>query len=105
MPTYLYKITPTRLEMVIEATPHETEIVGRHFAYLKNLHAQGVVLLVGRTTNTDASTFGIVIFTAANDEAAQGIMQNDPAVQHGVMKAELYPYRVALLSTTPEKFL
>lgn len=106
MPTYLYKITPARLGMVTEApTPQETEIVSKHFAYLKSLRDNGTLLLAGRTSNSDSATFGISIFNAENDEAAQAIMQNDPAVQHGVMIAELYPYRMALLSTTPEKFL
>ncbi|MEI9864208.1 MAG: hypothetical protein WDN00_06575 [Limisphaerales bacterium] len=39
-----------------------------------------------------------MIFEAATEPAAVALMQNDPAVKQGVMKAELFPYRVALWS-------
>lgn len=50
-----------------------------------------------RILNTDASAFGIVIFEAADETAARAIVGNDPAVKQGVMRAELYPYRIALM--------
>jgi uncharacterized protein YciI len=56
-----------------------------------------VVILAGRTLNADESSFGIVIFRAASGEEAQAVMKADPAVQQGVMQAELFPYRVALM--------
>jgi uncharacterized protein len=98
MPEYLYKIQPTRLEMLTEgSTEREAEIVSQHFQYLSDLTDQGVVIMVGRTQNNDASTFGIVIFEAEDEDAARQIMNNDPAVQNGVMRAELYLYKVALM--------
>lgn len=96
MAQYLYKIQPTRIEMLKEATPEEDEIVSAHFQYLKNLNEQGVVLLAGRTLNTDETTFGIIIFEAEDDAAAQELMNNDPAVKNNIFRAELYPYRIAL---------
>ncbi|MBA3534190.1 MAG: hypothetical protein H0T73_19895 [Ardenticatenales bacterium] len=66
-------------------------------ADLTRLTEEGVVVLAGRTLHTDASSFGIVIFRAANDDAAQQLMQGDPAVQKSVMRAELFPYRIALM--------
>jgi hypothetical protein len=47
--------------------------------------------------SNDESTFGIAIFEAENEEVARTIMENDPAVAGGVMRATLYPYRVALM--------
>jgi uncharacterized protein YciI len=95
---YLYRIQPTRLAMVTEGpTPREAEIVSAHFAYLKQLTADGVMILVGRTLNDDESTFGIAVFKAETEEAARAIMQGDPAVANGVMRAELFPYRIALI--------
>jgi uncharacterized protein YciI len=82
-------------------TPHEAEIVSQHFAYLQNLTRQGIVYLAGRTLNTDPSSFGIIIFQAESDESARAIMENDPAVRLGVMRAELFPYRIALWSSPP----
>ena len=94
---YLYRIQPWRPEMLIHGpTPEEAEIVSQHFAYLKQLAEQGVVVLAGRTLNTDASSFGIVILQADSEEAARNVMQHDPAVQRQVMRAELFPYRIAL---------
>lgn len=98
MNEYLYLIRPTRLEMLIDSTPEEDAIVGQHFMWLKQLAEQGTVLLAGRTLNTDATTFGIVIFRAESDAAAHELMRDDPAVRQAVMRAELYPYPVALLS-------
>lgn len=95
---YLYKIQPTRPAMLVDGpTERESEIVTQHFDYLNELLAAGTLILAGRTQNTDESSFGIVIFRVASDEEAQKIMEDDPAVQQGVMRAELFPYRVALI--------
>ena len=93
---WLSMAKPTRLEMLIESTPEEDEIIDQHFAYLQDLTKKGVVILVGRTLNTDATSFGLTIFEAEDETAAREIMENDPAVKSGIMAATLYPYRVAL---------
>src|SRR6185436_3735772 len=96
-PQFIYVLKPTRLEMLTEATPEEVETVSRHFAYFQDLTAKGVMILMGRTQNNDATTFGIAVFEAEDESAARRIMENDPAVRGGVMTATLYPYRIALL--------
>lgn len=97
---FLYKIQPVRPEMLTDGpTPEEGQIVSEHFNYLKKLTDAGVVFMAGRTLNTDHSSFGMIIFVASSEEEARKIMQNDPAVKQRVMRAELYPYRVALLGT------
>src|SRR5262245_40970351 len=99
MPQFLYRIQPTRPAMLTEGlTRREEEIISQHFAYVKDLAERGVMILVGRTQTTDASTFGIAIFNADSEQAARAIMNDDPAVKHGVMSATLFPYRVALIS-------
>jgi len=99
MSTYLYRIQTVRPAMLTDApTDHESEVTTQHFNYLKDLTEKGVVILAGRSTNTDYSSFGIIIFNADSDEAAQQIVDNDPAVQNRVMRAELYPYRMALFN-------
>ena len=101
MNQYLYRIQPTRLEMVTSGpTDEEASIISEHFNYLKSLTEQGVVLVFGRTQNKDASTFGITIFRADSDDAARSIMNNDPAVKKRIMRAELFPYRVAGLNAS-----
>lgn len=97
MPVYLYRIQPVRPAMLTEGpTPDEADWVGQHFAYLQRLMAEGVLILAGRTTNTDYSSFGIALFTAENAEAARDILLNDPAVANRVMRGEVYPYSLAL---------
>lgn len=97
MQHWLYLLKPTRLGMVTEGpTPEEAETVSRHFAYLEDLTEKGLMILMGRTQNNDESTFGICIFEAQDESAARNIMENDPAVAGGVMRATLYPYKIAL---------
>jgi uncharacterized protein YciI len=60
-------------------------------------------LAAGRTLNTDESSFGIIIFRADSEEAARRIVADDPAVRGGVMRAELYPYRIALMADETPK--
>lgn len=43
------------------------------------------------------STFGIAVLEADHESAARTIMDSDPAIRSGVMRASLYPYRVALM--------
>lgn len=93
---WLSMAKPTRLEMLIETTPEEDEIIDQHFAYVEDLTQKGVVIMVGRTLNTDETSFGLTIFEAEDASAAREIMENDPAVKNGIMAATLYPYRVAL---------
>jgi uncharacterized protein YciI len=97
---FLYKIQPTRPAMLTEGpTEWESELVAQHFEYLKGLLEKGALILAGRTQNTDESSFGIVIFRAGSEKEAQTIVAEDPAVRHAVMRAELFPYRVALLES------
>jgi uncharacterized protein YciI len=100
MPQFIYRIQPARLGILTEK-PTETEMktIGEHFEYLQKLVAAGVVFMAGRTMTADEKTFGLVIFQAATETEAVALMQNDPAVKLGVMKAELFPYRVALWSS------
>jgi uncharacterized protein YciI len=96
---FLYKIQPTRPAMLTEgATEQEAAIISQHFNYLRELSEKGVVLLAGRTLNTDESSFGIVILEVDSEAGAQTIVNDDPAVSQGVMRAELYPYRIALMA-------
>jgi uncharacterized protein YciI len=93
---WLSMAKPTRLEMLLETTPEEDEIIDQHAAYFEALTQEGVVIQVGRTLNTDETSFGLTIFEAEDELAAREIMENDPAVKNGLMTATLYPYRVAL---------
>lgn len=97
MQEFLYRIRPSRPGMLTDGpTDAEGALIDRHFAYLKELTERGIVILAGRTLTTDSASHGIIVFRARSEEAAQRIMMDDPAVGHGVMLAELFPFRVAL---------
>lgn len=94
---FLYRIVPTRLEMLTSGpTTAEIAATQAHFAYLEAAKNVGVVLAAGRTLTRDENTFGIVILRAPDEEKARDFMECDPAVQAGVMRAELFPFRIAL---------
>lgn len=95
---YLYTIRATRLEMVTKSpTAAEAMTLAEHARYLEKLKEDGTAILYGRTQNNDETTFGIVIFRASSEKEAREIMENDPAVRGGLMRAELFPYRVVLM--------
>ncbi len=87
---FLYAIRPTRWEMLTDGgSEAEAEILGRHFAYLQGLAAQGKLFLAGRTLTTDPQSMGIVIINSPDEDEARALMQADPAVAEGVMTAVL----------------
>lgn len=98
MALYLLRIQPVRPAMLTEGpTEWEAAMVAQHFAYLEKLTEQGVVKLAGRTLTTDYSSYGIILFAAADAAAAGALVENDPAIKNRVMRAEFHPFRIALL--------
>ena len=95
---YLYRVQPTRDGFLIESTPEEDAIVSAHFQYLKDLTEQGIVLMAGRTLQTDDASHGLVVFVADSEEHARATVESDPAVKEGIFRAELFPFAVALAS-------
>ena len=101
---WIYRIQPSRADMLkTGTTPEEEAIIGMHFEYLKDLTEKGIVLLAGRTINTDESSFGIVIYVADDDAAACAIFHRDPAVKAGVFTGAFFPFSTALLSEAWQK--
>jgi len=80
-------------------TDADNAAVSRHFKRLQEAAAKGQVVLAGRTNESLADTFGLVIFEAATEDAARRFMEEDPAVQAGVMTATLHSYAVAVQRT------
>ncbi len=99
---FLYRIQPSRAEMLTTGpTLEELAATQAHFAFLEAARDAGVVFAAGRTLTTDERTFGIVILRAPDEQAAREFMEADPAVAAGVMRAELFPFRVALWAERP----
>jgi len=93
---YVLKLIPALLNEK-SWTAKEEAIIDRHFARLQELLKDGKLILAGKTDGLDERTFGIVIFEADSQEEAEQVMKDDPAVAEGIMRAELFPYRVALI--------
>jgi uncharacterized protein YciI len=74
----------------------EREAIAAHFTYLLDLHAKGWLTLAGRPSNNDARTIGIALLHAPDEPSARALVAADPCVAHGVMTAELLPFRVAI---------
>jgi uncharacterized protein len=97
MAEFLYKLQLVRADL-LRTGPTEAEqaIVAEHFAHLQKLAADGVMIFVGRTLNTDPSTMGLAVFRADTEDDARKIMNDDPAVSKGLMTATLYPFKVVI---------
>lgn len=98
---HLIILRPTRAEMLtVGPTEDEMRIVSEHFQYYKRLVEEGQALIVGRTQENTAETLGLAIVHAPDLESAIELAYADPAVTHGVMKAEVRPYSIALFGTS-----
>lgn len=95
---YLLRLVP-RLQDEKAWTPAEQAVTGRHLTYLQKAAAERRLVLAGRTAEPLDRTFGLAVFEAEDDAAANSFMQADPAVAEGIMTAELHPYRIAVQRT------
>jgi uncharacterized protein YciI len=77
-----------------DPTPEESAAAMAHYNYYKALHTQGALILAGRTQIPPH--IGIMIFEAQDTNAAQSIVNNDPAIIAGVLKARVQPYQIAI---------
>ncbi len=95
MKQYILKYSPPRETFTDDATPEESAAVERHFAYLNELLNSGKLIIAGRTEDAE---YGIAIFAAEDDEEAEVIMNNDPAIMASVFTGILKQFRVALFA-------
>jgi uncharacterized protein YciI len=98
MNRYLILLTPRRETFLQDATAEEMAVVERHFEYLQNLLAKGRLILAGRC---EEGPPGIVVFEAESEEAAREVLDNDPAIEAGIFRGEVHPFRLALLRPYP----
>ncbi|MDO9128699.1 MAG: YciI family protein [Anaerolineales bacterium] len=98
MPEYIYLIHPMRHGFFEAPTPQEEAVMEEHYQYLKLAAETGAVLLAGACLD---ETFGLVVFRAEDEVAAQAFMFNDPSVKANVMMAELHPFRASLMGHWP----
>lgn len=101
MQHYLYLLHPTRPDLLQGAlNDHEAECISRHTCYVDDLCLAGKVTLFGRTTGQDGPGFGMVLVLTGIEAEARAIMQADPLVSGGLMRAQLVPFRVTGMRAT-----
>ena len=93
--SWLVVLRPVREEMPFEPTDEEVRIVSEHYAYLKELRAEGRLVLAGPSP-MPGDTFGLGIFDLHDRAEVEAIVAADPAVTGGIMTAEIRPYRIAV---------
>jgi uncharacterized protein YciI len=90
--TFVCLIRPTRPGFVEEMLPEEEAAMRAHSAYLDQLVRETTFYLIGPCLDR---AFGVSIFEAESLEAAREMIAHDPAVERGVMSAEVHPFRIS----------
>ena len=71
--------------------------MSQHFLYLKSLLLEDKLIMAGPTL-IETDPFGVYIIETENEEEAQTLLDNDPAVQAGIQQVvDFRPIRVSLL--------
>jgi uncharacterized protein len=90
--TFIYMIRPTRPGFVEEMLPEEEEAMRAHSAYLDRLVEETKFYLIGPCLDR---AFGVSIFEAESLEVACEMVAHDPAVERGVVSAEVHPFHIS----------
>ena len=97
---YVLRLVP-RLYDDKNWTKEDNAALDRHFGRFQEATKSGQLILAGRTKEPGDKTFGIAIFRASDEAAAQKFMESDPAVVAKLMTAELHPFSVHLQRKAP----
>ena len=95
MAEWIYFLHTPRENFAETMTAEEQRVWSEHFALLKDLMADGRLVLAGPTLGTINT--GVAIFEADDEAAARRIMENDPCIKSGFATGELRAFRVSLL--------
>ena len=95
MAEWVYFIHPPRSNFAATMTEEEKTVWAVLAERLKELLADGTLVLAGPTTG-DVNT-GIAVIEADDEDAARRIMLEDPVIAGGFATGELRPFRVSLL--------
>jgi uncharacterized protein YciI len=76
-----------------EGIEDDREMLEAHWAYLRQLHADGKLVLAGPSWVGD-DPFGIGVFDVREREEVEAALAADPAITSGAMRAEIRPFRI-----------
>ena len=94
MQTWIYFLHPPRENFAATMTAAEKEVWTRHFTRLQGMLADGILIMAGPTLGPINT--GVTVFEAPDEETAQRIVDEDPAVASGIATGELRPFRLSL---------
>lgn len=106
---YIYFIRPAREGFFDGTTEEENVALHGHVRHIQSLLDTGRLVLAGpsedpagvpRAAGTIPMSIeapGIVVFLAADDEEARGLMEADPAVAAGVFKAQVNRFKLSFM--------
>ena len=92
---WVYFLHPPRDDFAATMTEPERAVWAEHFARLREMLADGTLVLAGPTLGRVNT--GIVVFEAADEAAAEAVLAADPVVAGGYATGELRPFRLSLL--------
>jgi uncharacterized protein YciI len=95
MPEWIYFLHPPRENFAATMTEDEQAVWANHFAYLKALLADGVLIMAGPTLGQINT--GVTVIEAVDEAAARAVMESDPVIISGFATGELRGFRASLL--------
>ncbi len=99
MEQFVYFIHAPRENFGATMTDEEQEVWGRHIELLQKRLDEGSLILAGPTLGQINT--GIHIFEAPDEETAERMMNEDPAIASGIGKGELRRFRATFLRGQP----
>jgi uncharacterized protein YciI len=93
MPHFFLKLIPPRPTFATDMTETETTAMQRHADYLAGLLKNGSGIAFGPVFDP-RGVFGMGIIEASDEESARTLTDNDPVVQAGIGRYEIYPMRL-----------
>ena len=96
MSTWIYFLNPPRDNFAATITAEEAAIMSEHGKYLRELLAEGKLILAGPTLGPGVNQ-GIAIFEADDAEEAAAILANDPSIRAGLHQGEVRPMVMSIV--------
>jgi uncharacterized protein len=91
---YYFKLIPPRPAFPKDMTAQESALMEAHGAYFAQQFEAGKLLLYGPVMASDGA-FGVGILEVTDAAEARQFGENDPSVQAGMNRFEVYPMRVS----------
>jgi uncharacterized protein YciI len=94
---FISLIRPKRPDFLTTMTPAEQATMEQHADYVRDMIAQGQILLDGCAPD---GTLGVLIYRVYSPVEARRLFYSDPAVIAGIGYPELYPLTIGHRATS-----